>query len=313
MFDDIDVRLLNPGGLTGVWADENTRASIWDAMYRKETFGVSGPHIKVRFFGGWGYDSTLVSQANWVRAAYTGGVPMGADLPPMKAKAPTFAVWAVKDPTSGNLDRIQIIKGWTKTRSELREDLRRGLVRRPQGRQVDRAKSADREHGRHRQRRPIPTAWAAVELKTVWTDPDFDPSLHAFYYARVLEIPTPRWTTIQAHQLGIAPPDVVPPTVQERAWSSPIWYTPPAAEARKAASQGLTVAALTQKGGTALNDVAVEEAARREGRLGAQLRDGRPVQGELHHRRSDRRLARWQRAPRCRARPGTSCRAAIRE
>lgn len=93
----------------------------------------------------------------------------------------------------------------------------------------------------------------SAELKTVWTDPEFDPSLHAFYYARVLEIPTPRWTTIQAHQLGIPPPDVVPPTVQERAWSSPIWYTP-SAEARKAAPQGLTVTALTEKGGVALDD-----------------------------------------------------------
>ncbi len=98
----------------------------------------------------------------------------------------------------------------------------------------------------------------AVELKTVWTDPEFDPSLHAFYYARVLEIPTPRWTTIQAHQLGIAPPDVVPPTVQERAWSSPIWYTP-SAEARKSAKPGLTVADLDQKGATALNEAQVKK------------------------------------------------------
>jgi hypothetical protein len=98
----------------------------------------------------------------------------------------------------------------------------------------------------------------SVELKTVWTDPDFDPALHAFYYARVLEISTPRWTTIQAKQLGIAPPDVVPATVQERAWSSPIWYTP-SAEARKAAPAGLTVAALTEKGGVALDEASLKE------------------------------------------------------
>ena len=113
----MDVRLENPGGLTGVWAEENTRASLWDAMYRKETFGVSGPHIKVRFFGGWGYDKDIVNAGDWVKQSYAGGVPMGADLPPMpaggKGTAPRFVVWAVKDPTSGNLDRIQVIKGWT--------------------------------------------------------------------------------------------------------------------------------------------------------------------------------------------------------
>ena len=114
----MDVRLENPGGLTGVWAEENTRASLWDAMYRKETFGVSGPRIKVRFFGGWGYDKDTVSGGDWVKKSYAGGVPMGADLPPIpaggKGTAPRFVVWAVKDPTSGNLDRIQIVKGWTK-------------------------------------------------------------------------------------------------------------------------------------------------------------------------------------------------------
>ena len=113
----MDVRLENPGGLTGVWAEENTRASLWDAMYRKETFGVSGPRIKVRLFGGWGYDKDIVNASDWVKQSYAGGVPMGADLPPMpsggKGTAPSFVVWAVKDPTSGNLDRIQVVKGWT--------------------------------------------------------------------------------------------------------------------------------------------------------------------------------------------------------
>ena len=113
----MDVRLENPGGLTGVWAEENTRASLFDAMYRKETFGVSGPHIKVRLFGGWDYGNDILKASDWVKQSYAGGVPMGADLPPMpaggKGTAPTFVVWAVKDPTSGNLDRIQVIKGWT--------------------------------------------------------------------------------------------------------------------------------------------------------------------------------------------------------
>ena len=114
----MDIRLENPGGLTGVWAEENTRASLWDAMYRKETFGISGPRIKVRFFGGWGYNKDVVNAKDWVKQSYAGGVPMGADLPPMsaggKGTAPSFVVWAVKDPTSGNLDRIQVVKGWTK-------------------------------------------------------------------------------------------------------------------------------------------------------------------------------------------------------
>ena len=251
-FSGIDVRLLNPGGLTGVWAEENTRASIWDAMYRKETFGVSGPHIKVRFFGGWNYAPVVLTQKDWVKVGYEKGVPMGGDLPPVKSKAPTFIVWAVKDPTSGNLDRIQIIKGWTKNGQSFEKIF-------------DVAWSGDRKPDKWTGKVPLiqstvdidnatyTNTVGSTELKTVWTDPDFDPSLHAFYYARVLEIPTPRWTTIQAHQLGIAPPDVVAATVQERAWSSPIWYTP-SAEARKAAPKGLTVAALTQKGGVALDD-----------------------------------------------------------
>jgi hypothetical protein len=251
-FAGIDVRLLNPGGLTGVWAEENTRASIWDAMYRKETFGVSGPHIKVRLFGGWDYTPEMVNQKDWVKVGYEKGVPMGADLPPMKSKAPTFMVWAVKDPTSGNLDRIQIIKGWTKNGQSFEKifDVVWSGDRKPDkwtGKVPAIQSTVDIENATYT------NTVGSAELNTVWTDPEFDPSLHAFYYARVLEIPTPRWTTIQAHQLGIAPPDVVPATVQERAWSSPIWYTP-SAEARKAAPKGLTVAVLTQKGGVALDD-----------------------------------------------------------
>jgi hypothetical protein len=249
---EVDVRWFNPGGLTGVWAEENTRASIWDAMYRKETFGVSGPHIQVRFFGGWEYDANAMGQPDWIKTGYAKGVPMGGDLPPVKSKAPAFMVWAVKDPTSGNLDRIQIVKGWTKNGQSFEKI-------------YDVAWSGDRTADKWtgivppiRSTVDIDNATysndvGSVELKTVWTDPDFDPSLHAFYYARVLEIPTPRWTTIQAHKLGIAPPDVVPATVQERAWTSPIWYAP-SAEARKHAPEGLSVAALKQKGANALNE-----------------------------------------------------------
>jgi hypothetical protein len=256
MGSTIDVRLENPGGLTGVWAEENTRESLWDAMYRKETFGVSGPHIKVRFFGGWSYNKNIFDAQDWVHQSYANGVPMGADLPAMTGTgpgvAPTFVVWAVKDPTSANLDRIQIIKGWTQNGQSFEKIF-------------DVAWAGDRKADKWSSRVPAIQSTVdlekatytndvgSTELKTVWTDPEFDASLHAFYYARVLEIPTPRWTLMQAVKTGIPPPDVVPLTGQERAWSSPIWYTP-SAEARKNAAAGMTVADLKKKGATQLGD-----------------------------------------------------------
>jgi hypothetical protein len=256
-FGTLDVRLENPGGLTGVWAEENTRASIWDAMYRKETFGVSGPHIKVRFFGGWSYNKNIFDAQDWVHQSYTGGVPMGADLPAMTGTgpgvAPMFVVWAVKDPTSANLDRIQIIKGWTQNGQSFEKifDVAwSGDDRKPDkwtGRVPAIKSTVDLEKATYT------NDVGSTELKTVWTDPEFDASLHAFYYARVLEIPTPRWTLIQAVKAGVPPPDVVPLTGQERAWSSPIWYTP-SAEARKSAPATTTVADLKAKGATQLND-----------------------------------------------------------
>jgi len=255
-FGTIDVRLENPGGLTGVWAEENTRASIWDAMYRKETFGVSGPHIKVRFFGGWGYTKEIANAGDWVKRSYAGGVPMGADLPPMpsggKGTAPSFVVWAVKDPTSGNLDRIQVIKGWTQNGQSFEKvfDVVWSGDRKPNkwtGRVPAIQSTVDLEKATYT------NSVGSAELKTVWTDPEFDASQHAFYYVRVLEIPTPRWTLIQAVKAGLPPPDVVPLTGQERAWSSPIWYTP-SAEARKNAPTGMTVTELKKKGATALTD-----------------------------------------------------------
>jgi len=256
----MDSRLVNPGGLTGVWAEENTRASLWDAMYRKETFGVSGPHIKVRFFGGWGYDRGVANAADWVKQSYAGGVPMGADLPPMpaggKGTAPRFVVWAVKDPASANLDRIQVVKGWTQNGQSFEKvyDVAWAGDRKPDkwsGRVPAIRSTVDFEKATYT------NDVGVTELKTVWTDPDFDAGQHAFYYARVLEIPTPRWTLIQAVKSGLPPPDVVPLTGQERAWSSPIWYAP-SAEARKAAAPGLTVADLKKKGATALTDAQLQ-------------------------------------------------------
>lgn len=248
-FGTLGVRLENPAGLTGVWAEENTRASIWDAMYRKVTFGVSGPHIKVRFFGGWGYGKDVVNAADWVKQSYTGGAPMPSGG---KGTAPSFVVWAVKDPTSANLDRIQVIKGWTQNGQSFEKvcDVAWSGNRKPDkwtGRVPAIRSTVDLEKATYT------NDVGSTELKTVWTDPDFGASQHAFYHARVLAIPTPRWTLIQAVKAGLPPPDVVPVTGHERAWTSPIWYTP-SAETGKAAVPGTTVADLKKKGATQLSD-----------------------------------------------------------
>jgi hypothetical protein len=256
-FTGLDVRLENPAGLTGVWAEENTRASLFDGMQRKETFATSGPRIRVRFFGGYQYGANAATQADWVKAAYAKGVPMGGDLPPGGRTPPTFVVWAVKDPTSSNLDRVQVVKGWARNGQSFekvydavwagnrkRDPLTHQVP--PIGSTVDIAKAT------------YTNTIGAVELKGVWTDPEFDPTVHAFYYARAIAIPTPRWTTIQAKEVGAPPPAIVPATVQERAWSSPIWYTP-GADVKKAETAGMTVADLKQKGGVALDDAQLKE------------------------------------------------------
>ncbi len=244
IFAGMDIRLLNPAGLSAIWAEENTRASLFDGMQRKETFATSGVRLKVRFFGGWKFDEALWKDKNWVATAYANGVPMGGDLTTEPGKkAPTFAVWALKDPTSGNLDRVQIVKGWSKSGQNFEKiyDVVWAGDRKPDyitgkvpaiGSTVN-LKEATYEN-----------TIGVVELKTSWTDPDFDPSLEAFYYARVLEIPTPRWTTIQAKEVGILPPENVPATVQERAWSSPIWYSPTATARKAATPAGTSIADL---------------------------------------------------------------------
>jgi hypothetical protein len=212
-------------GTTAVWAPENTREEIYDGIKRKETYGTSGTLIRLRFFGGWDYSNKLVDDKKFVEKAYKGGVPMGSDLPEMSSKAPTFAVWALKDPDSGNLDRVQIIKGW----------YQKGL---PREKVYDVVWSDNRKQNAETGK--VPAVGNTVDIKkatytndigdtqlsAVWTDPDFDPSQHAVYYVRVLEIPTPRWTTYDAAKLGVEPPEGVAATIQERAWSSPIWYTP---------------------------------------------------------------------------------------
>jgi hypothetical protein len=220
------IREFSSGGLAGVWAEENTRESIFDAMRRKETFGTSGPMMKVRFFGGWDFSATDLQGTGFVKAGYARGVPMGGDLKAPTAKAPTFIVMAAKDPKSGNLDRIQIIKGWLDAAGVQHEKI------------YDVAWSGDRKPDPKSGKLPAvgntvdatkadyTNTIGAAELSAAWTDPAFDPARHAFYYARVIEIPTPRWSTRDAVALGIPVPKGLPVSIQERAWSSPIWYTP---------------------------------------------------------------------------------------
>jgi hypothetical protein len=196
-------------------------------MKAKETYGTSGTFIRLRFFGSWGYSSKLTADKDFVKKAYAGGVTMGQDLPkkPSRAKAPTFAVWALKDPESGNLDRVQIIKSFVN---------RWG---RPDEKIYDVALADGRKVGADGKVKPVGNSVDVKkatytnnigdnELSAVWTDPDFDPKQRAAYYVRVLEIPTPRWTTYDAARHNLPMSTLVPATIQERAWSSPIWYTP---------------------------------------------------------------------------------------
>jgi hypothetical protein len=214
-------------GYQAVWATENTREAIFDAMERKETYATTGPRMLMRFFGGWEYtDNDLRSRAP-AFIGYEKGVPMGGDLRTApKGKAPTFMVIALRDPIGANLDRVQIIKGWVDQEGKTHEKI------------YDVAVSDGRTIGADgRCKTPVgntvdieAATWVntigASELVTVWTDPDFDPSLKSFYYVRVLEIPTPRWVLYDKVRLGAEIPEGATLVHQERAYSSPIWYTP---------------------------------------------------------------------------------------
>lgn len=250
---------VTPAGLSAVWAEENTRDALFDAMRRKETYSTSGVRIPLRFFGGWGLDAGMLKQKEWVKTAYATGVPMGSDLLQAASKAPSFVVWAAKDPDSANLDRVQVVKGWSINGQSFEKiyDVVWAGGRKPDpstGKVPAIGSTVDLTKGTYT------NTIGAVELKTVWTDPDFDPALDAFYYVRVLEIPTPRWSSMQAVQLGRVPPSGTGFTavIQERAWSSPIWYTP-SAEARKASKPGLTVAELSKQGAQLLGDAQLKE------------------------------------------------------
>ena len=191
--------VLGTAGATGVWADENTREAIFDAMVRKETYGTSGTLIRLRLFGGWGYPESMADAQDFAKQGYAGGVPMGGDLPtmPAKAKAPTFAVRALKDPESGNLDRIQIIKGWHQNGHghERIYDVAWSDNRKPD---PTTGKLPPVGNTVNIREATYTNSIGDTQLSAVWSDPDFDPAFHAVYYVRVLEIPTPRWSTYDA-------------------------------------------------------------------------------------------------------------------
>jgi hypothetical protein len=220
----IDGWQLTASGLAAVWATENTREAIFEAMERKETYATTGSRMVVRFFGGWGFTDEDLKSRTPALAGYKRGVPMGGDLPPRAdGKAPTFMVHALRDPIGANLDRIQIVKGWLDGEGKTQEKV------------YDAVWSGDRKPGADGKLPPVGSTVdaaraaytntiGATELKTVWTDPDFDPALKAFYYARVIEIPTPRWSTYDAFRFGVPIPEGAPVSTQERAYTSPIWY-----------------------------------------------------------------------------------------
>jgi hypothetical protein len=213
-------------GYAGVWATENTREALFDAMMRKETYATTGPRMIVRFFGGWDFEMQDTQTRSPAIAGYTKGVPMGGDLRQAPAgKVPTCLVAALKDPIGANLDRIQIVKGWLDAKGDVQEKV------------YDVVWSDGRKPGADGKLPPVGNTvdvanavWTntigAPELITVWKDPNFDPALRAFYYVRVIEIPTPRWTAYDAKYYGVTMPPEVPMVTQERAYTSPIWYTP---------------------------------------------------------------------------------------
>lgn len=215
---------LNPGALTGVWAPQNTREAIWDGMKARETFATSGPRVRVRLFGRLGEGEAPADAKSLVETGYAQGVPMGGTLTG-GGGAPSFTVWAMKEADGANLDRIQIVKGWVADNGE------------PQDRVFDVVWSGDRERSKDGKvpavgntvdttRATYTNTIGSPELIGSWTDKSFDAKQPALYYVRVLLIPTPRWSTYDAVRAGLPLLEGVPATVQERAWSSPIWYTP---------------------------------------------------------------------------------------
>lgn len=217
--------LMAASGYAAVWAPENTREAIWDALQRREVYATTGSRITVRFFGGWDFTEEDVYASNMPELGYTKGVPMGASLLQSNASAPTFMLHAAKDPNGANLDRLQIIKGWEDKQGQVHEKVFNVDWSNPELRSMNASGDvAD-----------IPTTvdgavyshkYGAAELSTLWQDPEFKANQKAFYYVRVIEVPSPRWTAYDASAFGVDMPEYVQKTTTERAYSSPIWYDP---------------------------------------------------------------------------------------
>ena len=214
-------------GLAAVWARENTRESIFDAMARKEVYATSGSRITLRVFAGWDFQADEVERHDFAQRGYSGGVPMGGDLKKApKDKTPTFMIRALRDPDNANLDRVQIIKGWLNASGKTQERIYDVAV--SDGRKIGADGRCTTAVGN-----TVDIADAGYTntigdplLTAYWKDPDFDPKQRAFYYVRVIEIPKPRWTAYDAKRFGIKMPEEVTMTVKDRAYTSPIWYTP---------------------------------------------------------------------------------------
>ncbi len=217
---------LGASGLAAVWSRENTRESLWDSLHRKEVYATTGSRIRLRFFGSWNFKANDVHRQNYAAIGYEKGVPMGGDLKAApRGKKPTFMLLALKDPEGANLDRIQIVKGWLDKKGKTHEKVFNVVM---SGQRKIKADGSVKAVGS-----TVDVASAsftntigAVQLAKVWTDPEFDPKQKAFYYARVLEIPVPRWSTYDAAFFKLKIPKGAPESIQDRAYSSPIWYTP---------------------------------------------------------------------------------------
>ena len=219
-------RMTSASGLAAVWAHENTREALWDAMARKEVFATTGTRLRVRVFGGFGFKESDLDRSDFAKYGYEHGVPMGGDLKQVpRGKAPTLLIRALRDPDGANLDRVQVIKGWMDASGKTHEkvfDVAWSSGRKPgkDGRLPAVGNTVDVKEA------SFTNAIGAATLQGYWKDLNFDPSQRAFYYVRVIEIPTPRWTTFDAKIFGVKLPTDVPAWIQERAYTSPIWYTP---------------------------------------------------------------------------------------